>query len=221
LTIRAAPYESIPSDEGKTSGTAIMPKRQPKPKKAVPSRKPPAPTAELRQALTRRTKAELVDVLLELAEADRGVLRQLTARFDVATAPDELVAATRQAIADATDFDERDINRNFDYDSEAYGEVKRNLGRLIGSGQLRLALPLALELMKRGSYQVEMSDEGLMTEDIEDCVNVVLEALRKCDLPAAEVIAWCSGMLESDRVGFIAREPLQSLRDHVQRTAPR
>ena len=100
---------------------------------------------------------------MELAEADRGVLRQLTARFDVATAPDELVAATRQAIADATDFDERDINRNFDYDYEAYSEVKRNLGRLIGSGQLRLAMLLAvLELMKRGSYQVEMSDEGLI-----------------------------------------------------------
>ena len=97
---------------------------------------------------------------MELAQADRGVLRQLTARFDVATAPDDLVAATRQAIADATDFDEREINRNFDYDYQAYSEVKRNLGRLIGSGQLRLAMPLALELMKQGSYQVEMSDEG-------------------------------------------------------------
>ncbi len=200
-----------------------MPKRQPKaePRRAVPSRKQPAPTAELRQALTRRKKAELVDVLMELAEADRGILRQLTARFDVATAPDELVAATRRAIADATDFDVREINRNFDYDDEAYSEAKRNLGRLIGSGQLRLAMPLALELMKQGSHQVEMSDEGLMTGDIEDCLKVVLEALRKCDLPAAEVIAWCSAMLENDRVGFIAREPLQSLRVHFQRTGAR
>jgi hypothetical protein len=88
-----------------------MPKRQPKPSRAVPSRKPPGPTAELRAALTRRKKAELVDVLVELAQADRGLLRLLTARFDVATAPDDLVAATRQAIADATDFDEREINR--------------------------------------------------------------------------------------------------------------
>lgn len=46
-------------------------------------------------------------------------------------APQELAAATRQAIVDATDFNERDINRNFDYDYEAYGEVKRNLSRLI------------------------------------------------------------------------------------------
>ena len=198
-----------------------MPKRPPKSRRAVPSRKPPGPTAAPPQALARRKKAELVEVLVELAEADRGILRQLTARFDVATAPDELVAATRQAIADATDFDEWEINRNFAYDSAAYGGVERNLGRLIGSGQLRQAMPLALELMKRGSSQVEMSDEGLMTGDIEDCLKVVLEALKKCDLPAAEVIAWCSGMLERDRVGFIAHESLELLRKHVQGAAAR
>jgi hypothetical protein len=193
-----------------------MPKRQPKPPRPVPSPKPTEPAAELRRALARRKKAELVDTLIELARADRGVLRQLTARFDVATTPDELVAATRQAIADATAFDQRDINRNFDYDYEAYGEAKRNLGRLIASGQLRLAMPLALELMKRGSYQVEMSDEGLMTEDIEGCLSVVFEAVTKCDLPAAEVLAWCSAMLDTDRTRFIAREPLEALRRRIQ-----
>lgn len=198
-----------------------MPKRQPKSRKPVPSRKPPGPAAALRQALTRRTKSELVDLLVQLAETDRGVLRQLTALFAVATTPEELVAATRLAIADATDFDERQINRNFDYDYEAYGEVKRNLGRLIDSGQLRLAMELSLELMKQGSYQVEMSDEGLMTEDIEDCLNVVFKALEKSDLAAAEVIAWCSAMLEKDRVGFIARESLESLRKRFQKTAAR
>jgi hypothetical protein len=194
-----------------------MPQR----KKPVPLRQQPGSTADLRQALTRRKKSELVDVLMELAEADRGILRQLTARFDVATAPDDLIATTRQAIADATRFDKRDINRNFSYDYAAYGEVKRNLGRLIACGQLRLAMSLALELMKHGSYQVEMSDEGLMTEDIEGGLNVVLEALRKCDLPATEVTAWCEAMLANDRNGFIAREPLQSLWNHFQTTASR
>ena len=188
------------------------------PKKPVPSRKQPGPTTELRQALTRRKKAELVDVLLELAQADRGILRQLTARFDVVAAPDELVAATRRAIADATAFDQRDINRNFDYDDEAYREVKRNLGRLIASGQSRLAMQLALELMKRGSHQVEMSDEGMMTGDIEGCLSVVIQALTKCDLPADEVITWCTAMLDNDRVGFIVQEPLRSLRNHSRTT---
>jgi hypothetical protein len=175
--------------------------------------------APLRRALSRRKKAELVDALLELAQADRGVLRQLSARFDVAVAPDELVAATRQAIADATAFDERDSNRNFAYDYDAYQAVKRNLGHLIAAGQLRTAMQLALELMKQGSYQVEMSDEGLMAQDVEDCLTVVLKALEKGDLPANEVVAWCSAMLDTDRVGFIARAPLQALRTYAQAVA--
>ena len=139
-----------------------------------------------------------------------------SARFDVATTPDELVAATRQAIADVTAFDARDINRNFDYDYEAYGEVKRNLSRLVASGQLRLAMQLALDLMKRGSHQVGMSDEGLMAEDIEDCLCVVIEAVTKSDFPAEEVLAWCSAMLNTDRMGIIALRPLEALGHHVR-----
>jgi hypothetical protein len=192
-----------------------------KPKRVAPTRKRPEPMAPLRRALSRRKKTELVDALLELAQADRGVLRQLTARFDVAAAPSELVAATHQAIADATAFDERDANRNFAYDYDAYQAAKRNLGHLIAAGQLRTAMQLALELMKQGSYQVEMSDEGLMAQDIEDCLTVVLKALEKGDLPANEVVAWCSAMLDADRVGFIARAPLQALRTYAQAAAGR
>ena len=117
--------------------------------------------------MTKRKKSELVDVLIEFAEADRGMLRQLEARFDVAATSEVLVSQTRQARRDATAFDKRDINRNFAYDYGAYAEVKRNLGRLITSGQL----PVAMELMKLGSFQVEMSDEGLITEDIEGCLS--------------------------------------------------
>jgi uncharacterized Zn finger protein len=192
-----------------------------KQKKAASVKNQAASTAALRQALAKRGKAELVDVLLELAQADRGVLRQLTARFDVAATANELAAATHQAIADATDFDERDINRNFDYDYEAYSEVKRNLGRLIDFGELHQAMRLALELMKQGSYQVEMSDEGMMTEDIEDCLSVVITALKKSDLPAGTIVTWCSAMTTNDRVGFIAKNQLQSLRGHIQAAAGR
>jgi hypothetical protein len=196
-----------------------MAKRQPK--KPSSAGKRPESMAGLHEALTRRKKAELVAALLELARADRRILRQLTARFDVAAAPDELVAATRQAIVDATSFDPRDINRNFDYDDEAYRAVQRNLGRLIAAGQLPLAMQLALELMQQGSYQVEMSDEGMMTEDIEGALSVVLKALDNCDLPAAEIIAWCTAMLANDRVGFIARNPLESLRKRIQAAGSR
>lgn len=90
------------------------PKRTPKRLAPIPEQ--PGPMTHLRRALTKSKKSELVDALIELAQADRGVLRQLSARFDVATPPEELVTQTRQAISDATAFDERDINRNFAYD---------------------------------------------------------------------------------------------------------
>ncbi len=186
-------------------------------RKPVPNRQPLATTLELRNVLTRQKKADLIEIVLQLAEIDRNVYQWLTARFEVETSPADLVAVTRLAIADATDFDDRELNSNFDYDDEAYAQVKRNLGRLIGSEELRQSMELALELMKRGSYQVEMSDEGLMTSDIEDCLNVVIEALAKCDLPASEVAAWYSAMLKLDRVGFICQEPLES-RSHSNRS---
>jgi hypothetical protein len=200
-------------------GIEVMAKR--KPRRAAAAGKPPESTAGLQQALSRRTKAELVAVLLELAEADRRILRQLTNRFDVGARTDERVAATRQAIADATDFDPRDINRNFAYDYGAYAAVKRNLGRLIGAGKLPVAMELALELMQRGSHQVEMSDEGMMTEDSEDCLGVVFDALAKCKLTAEEVLAWCKAMQDSDRVGFIARARLRSLQAQAEEAAAR
>src|SRR5208337_414277 len=169
----------------------------------------------LRKALAKQTKAQLIEVLVELAREDRNVLRSLGERIDLEASPQELAAATRQAIVDATAFDERDANRNFDYDDQAYAEVKRNLGRLIDLGELRLAMELSLELMKQGSYQVEMSDEGLMTEDIEQCIGVVVQALKKSDLQPDEVLAWCAAMGKSDRVGFIYDQELAALRTHA------
>lgn len=175
--------------------------------------------ASLRKALSGRAKTELVDVLLELAETHRTVLHHLNAQFAVAASPVELVAATYQAVIDATAFDPREMNRNFRYDHAAYDEVKRNLQRLIKSGQVRQAMELSLELMKRGSHQVEMSDEGLMTSEIEECLDVVITSLGKCDLPADELINWCSTMLITDCVQFIATEELRALRRKLQARA--
>jgi hypothetical protein len=174
----------------------------------------------LRKALAKGTKTELIDVLVELARHDRSFLRQLDAQFKLESPAEELVAATHQAIADATDFDQREINRNFDYDHTAYDEVKRNLGRLVELGQLPLAMELCLELMTQGSCQVEISDEGLMTADIEECLAVVVKDLKNSDLPPADLIAWCDQMLKTDRVGFIYRKELQSLRYQIKPSQP-
>ena len=105
------------------------------------------------------------------------------------------------------------VRDNFDYDYDAYDAVKRNYSRLIDLGHLRTVMELSLELMDQGSYQVEMSDEGMMTDDIEECLQVVIDALGQCDLPANDITAWCAGMLKKDRVGFICDKGLQTLHD--------
>ena len=67
----------------------------------------------LRKALAKHTKRELIDALGGVRRRRSQILRRLDERFELEAPPQELVAATRQAIADATDFDKRDINRNF------------------------------------------------------------------------------------------------------------
>jgi hypothetical protein len=175
--------------------------------------------ARLRKALSKHKKDELLDALVELAEEDRGILRRLEARFDLMPPSEELVIATRQAIADATKFDEREINYNFDYDYRAYEEVKRNFVRLVELSQWPSLMELSLELMRKGSYQVEMSDEGMMTDEIVECLQVVIQALASAGLPSKEVAAWCAEMTFTDRVGFICDQELNALRKQADATA--
>ena len=190
-----------------------MPQRK---KKSTSVRRTTISADRLARVLARRRKAELIEVIVEIAGTDRRIMRQLEMQFSVEVPPKELVAETRQAIVDATEFDEREINYNFDYDYQAYTTVKRNFGRLIKSGHLREAMKLSLELMKQGSYQVEMSDEGMMADDIEACLQVVISALKKSHLPDDDVIAWCIAMAKTDRVGFICDTELQALRKRLK-----
>lgn len=186
-------------------------------KKKVPRRTDVQNAANrLRKALEKQTKAVLLDLILEAASQDRTFMRALEERFDIEAPTTDLVVATRQAISDATDFDEREINYNFDYDYQAYETVQRNLKRLVDLGCFSEAMELSLELMHQGSQQVEMSDEGVMTDDIDDCLHVVVKALKKSGLPAKELGDWCDAMSKADRVGFICDDELDSLHKYLQ-----
>jgi hypothetical protein len=163
------------------------------------------------KVLSKQTKAVLIDELVDVIKDDRGLARRLALRFQVETPPEALVQDTRQAIAEATAYDEREINYNFDYDYAAYQTVEENLKKLIKAGDLESAMDLALTLMKSGSEQVEMSDEGLMTDDIEDCLRAVIKAVKSADLSAETKRTWAENMQRADRVGCICDEELGAL----------
>lgn len=164
----------------------------------------------IEKELHKRTKAELVAMILMIARKQSDVMRDLENQLNIDKPVDLLVNDVACAISVATDFDERMMNHNFDVDWQAYADVRKGLEQLIASGHLDDAKSLALQLMKEGSYQVECSDEGLMTEDICECLRPVIRAVKAAGGDAAG--QWAKKMLDADRMGFICNKELAELR---------
>lgn len=160
--------------------------------------------------LRKRTKADLIAMILVIAKEHAVVARELEDRLNIEKPVDLLVADVSSAINRATDFDERMMNHNFDVDWQAYADVQKGLSLLVELGHLADAKSLALKLMKDGSYQVECSDEGLMTDDICECLKPVIRAVKAAG--GDEAVKWAGGMQTADRVGFICHKELVELR---------
>jgi hypothetical protein len=162
------------------------------------------------KALRKRTKTDLVAMILLIAKEHAVVARELEDRLNIEKPLDLLVADVSSAIDRATDFDERMMNHNFDVDWQAYADVQKGLSRLVELGHLADAKSLALKLMKDGSYQVECSDEGLMTDDISECLKPVIQAVKAAG--GSEAVRWAGDMQQADRVKFICDKELAQLR---------
>jgi hypothetical protein len=156
------------------------------------------------------TKAELVAMILAIAKKHAVVARELEDRLAIEKPVDLLVVDVSSAIDRATDFDERMMNYNFDVDWHAYSLVQNGLSQLVELGLLADAKSLALKLMKDGSYQVESSDEGLMTDEISQCLKPVIRAIKAAG--GDEAVKWAGDIQTADRVGFICDKELAQLR---------
>lgn len=166
--------------------------------------------ALIENELRKQTKAELAALLLGIAKEHVVVARELEDRLPIEKPVDLLIADVSSAIERATDFDERMINRNFRVDYQAYGETRKGLSRLVELGRLADAKSLALKLMKDGSYQVQCSDEGLMSDDICQCLKPVIQAVKAAGGEAAA--QWAAKMQTADRMGCICEQELAELR---------
>jgi hypothetical protein len=164
----------------------------------------------IEKELYKRTKAELVAMILAIAKEHAVVAGELEDRLTIEKPMDLLVADVSSAIDRATYFDKHLMNHNFDVDWQAYAEVQKGLARLVELGRLADAKSLALKLMEEGSYQVECSDEGLMTDDISECLKPVIRAVKAAG--GDEAAQWAGDMQKADRVGFICDKELAMLR---------
>lgn len=167
----------------------------------------------LRAALTKKTKTELVEWLCDAAAAHREVRQGLEADLGIVLPVRELVRDTERAILEATAFELGEEGHNFDYDWEAYKRVETNFSKLMAKGKLKQVMDLALSLMKQGSYQVECSDEGLMSSDIEHCLAPVIKAVGRSTLPATSIRSWCDSLSKADRVQCHCYSEINALRE--------
>lgn len=158
----------------------------------------------LRLALRKTKKFDLVEIALRVAQEEKASEWLLEREVALDKPVDLLVNDVGVAIDMATRVDEERINYNFWFDRRAYQAVRRGLSQLIEKSAIEEAKALALKLMRKGSHQIESSDEGLMQEEIENCLLPVISAVAGS--PGSS--DWARNMLQCDVTGCVCRREL-------------
>ncbi len=165
-------------------------------------------SALIELALNKLKKSELIELLIRLDTFDPSVRWSIEADIHLKKPPNLIAHDLRQAIKIATRVDQSQLNTNFRYSWQAYEETERGFTALVGLGELELAKEIAIEFMRDASYQVECSDEGQMDEEIEACLNPVIQAVGdQKDLHRG----WAIAMSQADGTGFICRSALEKI----------
>jgi hypothetical protein len=169
----------------------------------------------LGELLLEQPKESLVELLIDLSMENRALRWRVEDAFDAETPVDLLVNETRQVISEATCFNRRDVNHIFHDVNAAYNRIKKNFDRFILLDRWDELMMLAIELMSACSYQIAMSDESMMTEEVKDCLKPVIAAMAESNIPRAKVISWCDSMSRADNVGYICDRLIYELRARI------
>lgn len=160
-----------------------------------------------RTALKKCKKAELVELALGVARQSKASEWKLEQEVGLEKPVSLLVHDIEIAIDIATQVDEKRLNYNFEFDQHAYEAIRHGLSQLIQRGEVEEAQAMALKLMEKGSFQIECSDEGLMQEEIEHCLQLVISAVADSSGDSQ----WAWEMLQRDRMGLLCERPLKEL----------
>jgi len=161
----------------------------------------------LKAALKGLKKADVVELTLRIAADTKVSEWLLESEVELDKPVDLLVHDTEVAVDIATQVDELRMNYNFAFDYDAYEAVRRGISQLLRKGEIEAAKAIALKLIRKGSAQIECSDEGLMKDEIESCLRMVISAVAKST--GGRDFAW--EMLAFDQVGFLCRSELLEL----------
>ena len=154
-------------------------------------------SSSLRAHLQKQTKAELVALVAELAEAHDEVRRSLEDRRVLASGrTDKILQTVRREIAAL----EEPV-----WEGDGYGvpvastdRLEAALKALVEAGQADAAVRLGPELLAAGSRAVEYEHEGESGYAISACLNLLFGALDATALSPADRIEWALDMSLAD-----------------------
>ena len=154
-------------------------------------------SSSLRAHLQKQTKAELVALVAELAEAHDEVRRSLEDRRVLASGrTDKILQTVRREIAAL----EEPV-----WEGDGYGvpvastdRLEAALKALVEAGQADAAVRLGPELLAAGTRAVEYEHEGESGYAISACLNLLFGALDATSLSPADRIEWSLDMSLTD-----------------------
>ncbi|MGB6009713.1 MAG: hypothetical protein WBI57_00410, partial [Desulfobacterales bacterium] len=168
--------------------------------------------------LKSKTKAQLIDLIHELAGQYPEMARDLSDRKQLISGNTKtLVARLRREIRDIGDepgWQNYWQNEGFTPD---YSGIRKKLETLLKTGHADEVLTLGRELVTTGTRQVEEShDEGETAMEIADCMPVIVGALDRSSLDAAEKLIWALDAVLEDQF-----EVCEAFAEYLHRQHPK
>lgn len=165
---------------------------------------------EIEPFLQDKSKAQLIELLLKLAEEHPDIGQDLLDRRQIVSGSTKtLVARLRKEIRDVGA--EPGWQRHWSDEGYTpdYSEIRRKFSALLEAGHADEVLALGKELVIVGTRQAEESDdEGETAGQVASCMPVIVEALERSSLPPAAKLAWA--------VEAVLKDPFDICSDFVE-----
>ena len=154
-------------------------------------------TASLRPYLEEQTKAELVALVIELADAHDAVRQLIADRRTLASGQTQKILQMIRREIHALEESFWDEYNHRDPAANA-GRLKEWLKGLVAAGQADAAVRLGPELLDAGTRALEHDHEGESDAAFADCFEVIFQALETASLSPADQIEWALDMEQAD-----------------------
>ena len=156
--------------------------------------------AEIAAFLKGKTKTQLAELIIELANKFPRMAQELTDRYQLISGDvKSLIKRLKKEIRDITSEPGWQNHWNHEGYTPDYSEIRIKLETLLKAGHPYEVLKLGQELIELGNQQIEEShDEGETAMEIADCMPVIVKALEQSSLSNADKLVWAVDVVLKD-----------------------